>query len=484
MAGQLVFLTGLYGIGILAGLPFRRAVPAAFIGLSAFLWGMLLWVGSLLVWLMFTRQPVFPGGLVVLGLVTAGLAALNLRLGTWRMSRRDWLWCLLPLLGFVLTGLAALRWNFSFISYDGITQIFLGDTFTLAGLTDIAVRKMLSWGPGLPILHTMNRPLGIDYLSLLHPLTAYTFVLTWLYLTQRSLRALDAPPRLAYALTVGIAVLVFSSWGMIFQFFYIHNSLHTAVYLFTAVAALWLGLREENTGWYAVSAAAFMGAGLFRLEIPLVAVLFLAVLVSFQGASLRGRALTALVITGGFLVMTAWILALTIDQGLSGGVFSTGSAWMKFLALVAFGSLVILVWRRVPLVARLAPYLPQIMLLVFALGFVAGTAWKPNFMWTSFDTLVFHLLLSGFWGASMLALGAMVVMAYDRRVPYAALFTYPIPAFLIMALLLRLPNATPYYRGNEDSLSRMVTYILPVFALYAGLKMVVLLRPDPNALQD
>lgn len=478
MVNQLFFLASLHIMGVALGLTMKKHLPIVFVSITGFLWGMLLWIASSLIWLIMTRQPVIPGALVILAVFTFLILVANIRQRVWLISWRDWIWCVLPLLGFLTIGLTASNWNFSRQTPDSFTQIFLAETLAADGVTGWVQIRMLSWAFGLPLMHSISEPLGIGYLYILQPVTAYCFILTWLYLVYYILRYIVTDVRAAFVLTGASGLLLFSSWGMIFQFTLVHNTLHSAAYLFTGIAALWLGLKEENYAWFTVAVLSFIGFGLFRKETPLMVILFLSILISIRTVPFRVRAVTSLVSVGALLAVLTWFWTMTRNFG-SGGVASSASILMQMVALSGFAVFIIMAWVKLPIIPKLAMFLPHLMLVTLGAGIGFGLVWKPDFIWISLNVLIDHLFFSDFWSFVVIALVGLLIISFRSVVPFSQLFTYSIPAFFLLAFLVRLPG-NPYRIHWGDSLSRMITYILPIFTLYVCLKLGSLLQFEDN----
>ena len=474
MDQQLIFLSVLYLIGILCVLPLRGRIPIAFIGISGFLWGMLFWIGCNLLWLMVTQGPAMAGSLLVGAGFLIIILGLNAHQRTWRMKRKELLWCVLPWLIFVGFGVFVSSFNYSQSSNDTFSQLFLANSLAREGITDFTSVALLSWGPGLPFLHIANTWLQIDYMYILQPMTAYHFLTVWGYLVYKILSVKSGNARSSFLLAGLLSIMLFSSWGFVFQYTYIHNSLHSAVYLFTAVATLWLGLETKNNSWFIVSVLALVGFCLFRREASLMAILFLSVFLSIRALPLRLRAVVALIPIGLSFIFIAWVWL--INQGMeSEGIFSSSSALLQMLGLLAFMGFVGAVWFEIPFVSWLVPHIPKIMVLGLGLAMIGSLVWNTDFMFFSFRATIHHLFLSSWWSFTTVSLTALIILSFRHQVPYAEFFTYSIPAFFLLALLVRTSHSDPYQFRVLDSLNRMITYIIPLLLLYSGLKFIALL---------
>ena len=472
MAGQLAFLLGLHILGIFLFLPFRNRIPIAFIGLSGFLWGMLLWILSVLFWLVVIRTPVIPGAVGVLVVLALGIIFINVWRQTWQMSLHDWLWCLLPSVGFLIVGISAAIWNRTAQTPDSFSQIFLANTIATEGLISLVATKFLSWGPGLPFLHVASYWVGSDYLYMLQPLTGYIFCLTWVYLVNRAFYSVVMNRKQALGTALVLAAVLFSSWGMLFQYFYVHNSLYSAAYLFTAVSALWLSIQEKDDAWLWVAAIAMIGFGLFRREAPLVALTVFVVLLAQPSINWRARALTVLLPTGFIFLFLGWVWGL--NPSVSGGdVFSSRSVLMQIMALGAAIVYILSAWR-IPVFGRLLPYLPKLMLVVLGLATIAGTIWNPWNIWLSLHALGYHLFISDWWSLVVITSAVLLLISPREQAPHAMLFIYPIVAFFLLILVIRPVISDPFRIGPGDSGNRMLTYIFPIFMMYVGLKLMAI----------
>ncbi len=81
---QILFLMGLYGFGVFFGLLFKKQLPSAFLGVTGYLWGALIWVagGVLLNVLTIPYSPV--SITILFFLLSIGIAFLHIRQKTWQ----------------------------------------------------------------------------------------------------------------------------------------------------------------------------------------------------------------------------------------------------------------------------------------------------------------------------------------------------------------------------------------------------------------
>src|SRR5204862_350696 len=143
-----------------------------------------------------------------------------------------------------------------------------------AGFTFEVWALLSSWGVLVPALQGTAVLLGKEYLNALHPLLGLTLIAA-LFNVIRLSSPLGPSHRLTLASATAVTAIVASSYFVIFQFSYIHNSLVSALFLLIAAHALWSCARDGRPGWLALALPALIGFALARIEAPVFAAMLL-----------------------------------------------------------------------------------------------------------------------------------------------------------------------------------------------------------------
>jgi hypothetical protein len=463
---QILFLFGLYSFGVFLGLLFKEKLPAALIGISGFLWGALLWVMGGMVLLTTTIPYTLFSMLAYFFLLGLVVGILHVRNKTWPLSRQELTSLLLFGIIFFLFLLLARSINFSTTSQDSIAQIATGRRLAYEGLSSWVVEELSLRGIFLSLLQSASVFLGEDYLYLLQPGFAFTFLLVFFYLTRRIISHLLSDQRLALVYALLASAAFFSTYFIVFQFFYVHNSLISAGYLFLAVASFWLGAQEENQCWMVPGMVALLGFSLARNEAPIFALIFLVLVISADRIPYQTRLRTILPYLS---LVILWYVYLLARMGAGTKILNPEKTLFIIAALVACGALVLI--SKLEWVQRwLLPYLPQVMLGGLALMLAAMVIIKPGHMMISIWITMRNTLEVGGWGITWSLFGFLFVLSVaGPRVPWDKLFFYGIFSFLFLLMgIVFFRN--PFRLGWGDSGNRMLTHILPIIVLYISMK--------------
>lgn len=466
MTNQVLFLFGLYGFGLFFGLLFKRQLPVALISLTGFLWGALAWVigGVLILAASLPYTPVSMGLLFIFLMI--GFGTIHARNKTWRLARRELLTILLIAAAFLLVLVLASLFNFSTTSQDSIAQISTGRRIAYEGFSSPVIEELSLRGIYLPQLHSASVFLGDDYLYAAQPAFAFSFVLIFVYLTRRIIGHLSSHRHLAWLLSLSSGLILFSTYFIVFQFFYIHNNLISALYLYFAVCAFWLAAVEERGTWAILGIIALLGFSLARNEAPIFALIFLVLVVSSKRISFRVRLRSMLPY---LVVLILWYLYLLLEMGQGTKILDPGKTLLIIGTLAAFGCLVLLSelkWIK----SLVLPHLPKVMLGTLLVLLVVMAILKPNHMILSVWIIINNTLEAGGWGITWLIFGFLLVLSMaGPRLPWEEIFFVGISSFV--ALLLALVYfRNPYRLGWGDSANRMLTHILPIIILYVSMK--------------
>jgi len=459
---QVLFLFGLYGFGVYFGLIFKRQIPCAFIGVTGFLWGTLFWVvGG--IFFKIVSIPYTPVSMIAFFIILAVVfSIIHIKMNTWQLSRSELTYLLLMAIAFILVLVIASIFNLSIGSTDSITNIFLGRRIAYEGLSEAFDYFLSTTGVYLPQLQSASIFLGDDYLYAAQPAFAYTFFLIYLYLSHQVIGNLFSDKRVALALTFLTGLVLFSTYYMVWQVFYIHNNMISAVYLFVAVSTFWLASIEDKYSWMIFALLGLMGFSLARTEAPIFALIFLVIVISFDQFSYRIRLISILPY---LFILILWYLYLFRGMGEGTLILNPERTLVIISSLVSFGILVVLSELR--WIKRfLLPILPKIMLGLLLLILVFMVFQKPEHMMDSLTAIIKNMIESGRWGITWIIISLLLVFSLAQpRVPKEELFFYGISSFFSLLLVISYFHG-PFRLGWGDSANRMLTHILPIIILY------------------
>ena len=463
---QILFLMGLYGFGVFFGLLFKKQLPSAFLGITGYLWGALIWVagGVLLNVLTIPYSPV--SITILFFLLGIGIAFLHIRQKTWQLSRSELLWILSFAFAFLVILVLASQFNFSVASPDSAIMISAGRRVAHGSFSDEIIGELSLRGVFLPQLMSAAVFLGDGYLYAAQPAFAFTFFALYFYLSKRVLGHLVTEKRLALILSVLSSLVLFSTYFIVFQFFYIHTNLISAAYLFLAVSAFWLAAVEGKDAWMTLGMLGLLGFSLARTEAPVFALPFLVLVISSGKIPYRIRLRTMLPYS---FSLVAWYLYLLARMGEGTYILNRERTLVIIVSLIALALLVIL--SELKSIKRyLLPHLPKIMLGVLVLALLLMVIHKPEHYRISVYALILNMLESGEWGMTWLVYWFLFVVSQaGPRFPQEDLFLYGV--ILFFALLLAIVYfRVPYRVGWGDSANRIWTHILPITILYVLMK--------------
>lgn len=468
MISQVLFLVGLYILGVLIGLLFKKHIPFIFICLTGFLWGALIWVFGGISFLIVSIPYSALNMLLFVMIVLISLSTIHIRQGMEYLTRNDFLWFVGVITAFIIVVSVASRYNYSIASYDSVAQVMLGRDIANHGFTELTTESLASWGVFLPLVQSASVFLGDGYMYAAQPAFAFTLLITFLYLSQRVARQGFYGVYTATALALLATLTLASTYFMIFQVFYIHNGLISTTYLFVAIGTFWLALSERNNIWLIFAMMALMGFSISRTEAPLFALIFLALLVSSSSGQISYRVrLTA--ILPYLIILAIWYLSLLRVMGSGTDILDPTKALAVVGLLMAFGVLVGLSYYRW-VEYYLLPALPMVMLGVFLAGLVFLFILKPIDMQTNLTAILQNMFDSGRWGVTWHVLLGLLILGLIRpRFNHERLFSYGIPLFFALLLALGFMRL-PYRLGWGDSANRIITHIMPIVLLYTVIK--------------
>ncbi len=478
MIAQIVFILFLHIVG---GVIAARFIPPGhrwFAWWPGLLWGLLIWVvwGLLLLCfkLPYSAWSMFGG---------QGIAVFVLLINHRRkqsLSRRDGVAFLVSTIVIAVAAVLASYFDYSVLSYDSFTQILLGRQLTQFGGFDPACHPALaSWGVFVPIVQSASLMIGVDFLYALWPTMAVVFAITFLGICATSLRTLNVGTAMAFTISAIATLFLATTYFVLFQFFYVHNNLPSAMYLFLAVSCMWRGTTRSEPGWFIPGMAAFFGFILLRTESPLYFALFAAPLLWTENLSRRSR--IACVVTVSVLSIS-WYLRLTALIGGGTDILSPTKAYglMGIVAVFAAASMV----PDRPIVRRCMAGLPWLMMFGATALVVAVTLKRPEHMARCMETMGQNIFCDGRWGASWAILLVLIAIAFGLpRFHRQDWWTVGAGVYLAVVYALGVFREQPYRIGWGDSANRLFTAVVPILVGYVTLRFgaaAAMLKSSPN----
>jgi hypothetical protein len=463
---QVLFLFGLFGFGVYFGLLFKHQLPTTLIFITGYLWGVLFWVVGGII-LLSASIPYTPITMMIFFIILgSGIAVIHARNNSWSLSQSEITRFLLIALGFLLVIILASQINFTVTSQDSTIQIASGRRIAYEGFSRGVIEELSLRGIYLPLLQSASVFLGNDYLYAAQPAFAYTFILAFYFITQRIIGHLISNQRQVALLSLLTSLVLFSTYFIVFQFFYIHNSLISAAYLFLGVGGFWLAINEDESTWMILAMLGLLGFSLARNEAPLFALIFLVLIIGKDQIPYRDRLILILPYLG---FLSLWYLYLLWNIGDGSKILDPEKTLVLIGTLIIFGLLVGISeskWIK----RFLLPNLPVIMLGSLVVLLIFMVIQKPNHMMLSAWIMIKNLFESGGWGITWLVfVFLLVILLPGPRVPWEGLFFFGISSFIAMLLAL-VYFRNPFRLGWGDSANRMLTHILPVIVLYVLMK--------------
>ena len=464
---QMLFIGGIYLLGFCFGLLFRKRIPFPFIALTGFLWGCMLYVIEVFVLYSLGIPYNLVSATCLTGLVLAILSIVNFLLGNWRLSRGDISWLAGIFLVFTLASLAANLFNMTVVTLDSLRQIMVGREIAFDGFTPGVIDYLSSTGPFMLVLHSAGVLIGSEYLYTLIPCFSLSLFMIFIYVTFRSINQKTLGRFFALALTLLAALVLFSSTLVIYQSFYIHTNLPTAVYLFVAVATCWLAISEENDAWLAFAVPSLVCVSLLRTETFLFAVFILFLVISLFKFSGRTRWFFTLPFLG---LMLLWYILFYVRFSRDTNVLSPARILLLVFLLVCLGLYVfILRYRPVEQLIRSTVFYVVgggVILLMAGL-----LLFKTHNTITSLVVTLQNMFITGWWGAIWYAAVLGLVLAFTQpRFKNEHFFVLVLGVFFVFMISLGSIRTLPYHLGWFDSGNRMLIHILPLVWYYLVLK--------------
>lgn len=459
----------LWGCGFIISTAFYKgSLSPVFWALAGVLSGAIFWsMGSILY--LVVDVPYTPvtmalwlGGWVIL----AGL--FHWRRQTWQFIRGEWLSISIVVVVFTSVMMLVVCLPFAHGSYDSFEQLFLARDIAHQHMTDATANQLSQWGIMLPMLHSVAFWFGEQFFTTLQPAFAFSLIGTLAYLGSISLS--DDLGRWRLWLPILTSLVLGTNYFIIFEAFYIHNSILAAAYLLPAVVLLWRAHVEGNQADLHTGLFLLLGFAFTRTESVLFGAVFI-ILCWTQNAFapvIWRRVLLPYTVV--LLVWHFWLLKIIPSE--SNLILSTERVILMIGVLCTTYAATYLINIKTVLRLKL-PTPNQLLLMALASSFGLAIVVNAQHMLNSTFYSIRNLFSEGFewWGTIWyFTLTFLLILRPRRKVPYTHLFTQWIIAFFLLTWLLG-SQRTPYRIGWGDSSNRMFTHILPIILFHLQLRI-------------
>lgn len=350
-------------------------------------------------------------------------------------------------------------------SYDSFELVSLGKALVMLGFRNGVASVLASWGVLVPIVHGAAVLARVDAMSSIQMLYFVSLGGVFAVGISRGIRLVagTSPVRHTALFTAAALGLLGTTYLMLFQAFYIHNSLPSATYLLIYFVALLMARDESDPRALWLAVLSLLGFTLCRTEAILFACLAICMgayllesveLVRRFANSLRSYA----------LVVGLWYLGLANVIGRGSDILTPSRAALQVALLVG----VLLALTFVTQMRQFKKWLDQLPIL-FGIGsllFAAGAiALKgPHFL-KNFEMVIKNLSSTGRWEAGWGA--AFLFALWSLATPSSRLRNAVLgfaAGFFVLVLTLGLFRS-PYRLGWGDSANRIFTHLLPLLLM-------------------
>lgn len=364
--------------------------------------------------------------------------------------------------------------NITVLSYDSFFFLqqsqFINHYQSLVtpGITTPA--NLASYPIFMSIVHALTLPFSQNFFWSIQPIIAIVFIGCFFTLMQLVQQQLDLKSGVNLLYSALFTLALFSSYFMIFQFFYVNGNLASALYIFLFLTLSYYALVTDKDCWLIPAFIALTAFMFLRIESPLFASLFLICLVGVKGQ--RSKLLSRLLLSH-FVITVSWFGFLSIYA--PSGILSFIPAVTMISGLAAVNLYYFFfAGRMFPFVNKEMPVIIMSVMLILLLGCYAL---KTAHIHTSYNKMLANMRLD-WWGwiwIFVLSFGPLLA-CLKRRLPYEQYLSMMLPLFVFSLIVVSFFRATPYRLGWGDSGNRMLTHILPVAMFYISIKSRVLLE--------
>ena len=326
------------------------------------------------------------------------------------------------------------------------------------------------WGPFVPFVHSITNLLDQKLYWQYQPVLSINFVVLVFYSLYTIIRKQKSILQSCVAATALVILMALSNI-FLFNSFYIHTNMLSALYLYLFGFAVVKMTEQPGTAYELLALLSLIAFSMLRVEAPLFAIVILLVVGFWQGWSYVNR----LKLIVPFVVLAlAWYAWLYFVLPEAPDQISRKIVIVTMVAFVGFGLFAVLSCLKVlePLVKRT----PFITLIMLALLGIILTVMRPGHMFTSLDSIAQNLFVprevsTGDWGLTWYVILFLATELYFVRRDTAARPSADHWMFaIVVGYLLLLYNLAyfrePYHTRPNDSSTRMVLQAMPLVLLY------------------
>lgn len=462
MVQQFFFFLGLYLVGLLFGLLFKRKVPFPFLCITGFMWGSLIWVltGAIYLVIGTTLNRLSMG--LAMGVILCALVVLNIRCGHFTFSRSDAAWLIGGTAGFALISGLLSAYNLAIVTYDSSCHILAGHFMNHEIFSPN--HFLSSRGMFVSVIQSASPLLGIDYLYAFQPVFVFCFLMSFGYLGDLAVRVSFPGSRLARYVSVLSTVSMASIFILVLQMFFIGNNFSSAVYLFLFVVISWLAIYEERPSWLVFSMLSLVGFSLLRTENVIFAMIFLMLLFSTSQLTYRKRLACAIPYLS-FMILWYSYLHLTMEPS---KILDHSKTTSVLAIMIAFAIFVL--FSNLEIVKKAISFSHWLMLAAVLLALPIMFIIKPLHMQTNVEIMLLNTVLLGSWGIALIVLFALWFLSCTLpNINFDRIFSFGIGISLVIVLELGFFRQ-PYRLGWGDAANRILTNLVPIFFFYLQLR--------------
>jgi hypothetical protein len=475
----------------LFGLLFVPKVPARFIQLSAFLWGVMVWVLLSIPAISINGQGrvsiLFP----LLGMAIVSLVILHIKQKTWlripkfatQVGFPTGIFIVLDSALYALHGIAG--------SPDSIYMVMISKIIATNGFFGHWTMGSPAWfGIDLPLLTLPAWAFQQEYLYSLQPLFLASLLGCFIYFGHYLAATPANKNKLIWIVPVLGAVWLACTPLMFFQFFYIHDNIVSAVYLFLAFMTAWSFAREDNPTWLPFFILSLAGFSLARVESPVFSLIILAILISTGKITYRNR---LFLILPYLVFISLWYLAIyqmqtqvymaTLNKPNQLAVLGVQIVFICFILVSGTN------WIETRIIPKIHLFSFAAVIIVLAFVFIRN----PDLMVRNLLTIYKNLWIFGGWGYIWPLTLAWLLVVANIRIPFERIPGLGGSLYFIFVLLLgslRNPSKTggvgSYHVRWSDSANRMLISLLPIIIFYLVIKTLefIQLKSLPDQTKD
>jgi len=326
------------------------------------------------------------------------------------------------------------------------------------------------WGPLVPFMHSITNLLDQKLYWQYQPILSLNLVVLVFYTLYTIIREQKSIFQSCLAATALVSLMALSNI-FLFNFFYIHNSILSALYLFLCVFALVKMTEQPGTAYELLALLSLIAFSLLRPEAPLFAIVTLLVAGFWRGWSYVNR----LKVVGPFVaLLVAWYARLYFVLPETPDNITPPLVIAMIAALVGFGLFAVLSGLKIldPIVKRT----PSITLIALALLGIILTLVKPDHMLKSLEGIVRNVFVprpvfTGDWGLTWYVIIFLATALYFARRdaaegPTERHWMFPVLVAYVLVVYNLAYFREPYHTGPNDSSNRLVLQALPLVLLY------------------